>query len=322
VAVLATTQAKRDAWTAAGYLGRCGNGTWANPTFYGKTIGGVPTRLVDAYSALETVLKATNYDAQSRWAYNFRKITGGSLPCDCGDNRGCSPHAFGISIDIDPAQNPYTTAPFSWNATKFTPTQIAAVEAIKNTKGEQMWAWGGRWRSVRDYMHFDVQVDPGSVTVDWTTVLGYGGGAPPIGDDDDMYGLDIGRSGAPVVRGPKVMALQVYLTRVGFDTMGVDGAAGDNTRRALSQWKAAMSIDASISGGEGKIGEWEYGAMLAFSQASSGAGQVGPPGPPGPKGDKGDKGDKGATGPAGPKGDPGPKGADGTLTIRGTQTIG
>ena len=85
-----------------------------------------------------------------------------------------------------------------------------------------------------------------------------------------MYGLDIGLMGAPVVRGPKVAALQVYLTRVGFDTKGVDGIAGDNTRRALNSWKSAMAITPALSAGEGKIGEWEYGAMLSYSQPSDG----------------------------------------------------
>lgn len=270
MAILSTTQRRRDAWAAAGYVGKCRGGVWANPTFYGKTIGGVPVILVDAYQALELTLMFHGYVAQSRWAYNFRKITGGSRPCTCSDYSGCSLHGFGIAIDIDPADNPYSSAAFSWSRTKFTPTQIAAVEAIRNTKGEQVWQWGGRWSTVRDYMHFEVQVDPGSVAIDWSTVQGHsGGGGGGIGDDD-MYGLDIGVMGAPVVRGPKVAALQVYLTRVGFDTKGVDGIAGDNTRRALNSWKSAMAITPALSAGEGKIGEWEYGAMLSYSQPSSG----------------------------------------------------
>lgn len=274
MAILSTTQAKRDAWAKAGYVGKCRNGVWANPTFFGKTIGGVPAPLVDAYAALESALRATGYSPTSRWAYNFRKITGGSLPCTCADYRGCSPHSFGIAIDIDPSLNPYTSAPFSWSKTNFTATQIAAVEAIKNTKGEQIWSWGGRWKSVRDYMHFEVQTDPASCKVDWSTVKGGQAPPSPIGDDDDMFGLNIGVMGAPVVKGPKVKALQVYLSRVGFDTKGVDGIAGDNTRRALNSWKTAMGITAALSAGEGIIGEWEYGAMLAFSQSSTGGGTV------------------------------------------------
>src|SRR5690606_38484702 len=190
MAVLSTTQRRRDAWAAAGFLGRCRSGTWADPTFYGKKIGGVPAPLVDAYRALELALMATGYIALSRWAYNFRQITGGSKPCTCSSYGGCSPHAFGIAIDIDPAQNPYTSAAFSWSKTKFTSAQIKAVEAIRNTKGEQVWQWGGRWSSVRDYMHFEVQVDPGSVSIDWSTVAGADGGGGLPGGDTDMYGLN------------------------------------------------------------------------------------------------------------------------------------
>lgn len=271
MAILRGSAAKRSAWSR--WLGNCSTGRKANPTFYGKTIGGWPDVAVDALLALETALKATGYQATSRWAYNFRKITGSSLPCSCSDARGCSLHAYPIAIDIDPAQNPYTSTAFSWSRTKFTSAQIKAVEAIRNTKGEQVWEWGGRWSSVRDYMHFELQVDPASVAINWSTVQGHsgggGGGTTPIGDDD-MYGLDVGVMGAPVVRGPKVAALQVYLTRVGFDTKGVDGIAGDNTRRALNSWKSAMAITPALSAGEGKIGEWEYGAMLSYSQPSDG----------------------------------------------------
>lgn len=268
MAVLKGSAAKRSAW--ARWLGNCSTGRKANPTFYGKTIGGWPDVAVDALRALETTLKAMGYQATSRWAYNFRKITGSSLPCGCSDARGCSLHAYPIAIDIDSHLNPYTTRPFSWKDTAFTPAQIAAVEAIRNTKGEQVWEWGGRWSTVRDYMHFELQVDPGSVAINWSTVQGHSGGGGGGKGDDDMYGLDIGVMGAPVVRGPKVAALQVYLTRVGFDTGGVDGIAGDNTRRALNSWKSAMAITAALSAGEGKIGEWEYGAMLSYSQPSIG----------------------------------------------------
>jgi hypothetical protein len=275
MATLTTTAARLNAWAAAGFIGNCRSGKYADIKFFGKGVGGVPTPAVDAYRALEQVLKATGYTPKSAWAFNFRKITGGSKPCTCANFSGCSVHGTGAAIDIDPSLNPYTTKAFSWNDTKFTPAQIAAIEAIRNTKGEQIWEWGGRWKSKRDYMHFEIRVDPASLQVNWSTVKGGGGPTPtPTPGDDDMFGLNIGKVGDPVVRGPRVMALQVYLSRVGFDTKGVDGIAGDNTRRALNSWKAAMGITPALSAGEGVIGEWEYGAMLAFSQQPSGGSGV------------------------------------------------
>ena len=168
MAEIVSTGALRRAWQF--WLNRCHNAPWSNPTFYGRTIGGVPTPWVDAVKALESALMATGYVAKSRWAYNFRGI--GGRPCSYGNPGYCSLHAYGIAIDIDPAENPFIGGGFSWSKTKFTPTQIAAVEAIRNTKGEQMWTWGGRWNTKQDYMHFQARVDPASTHVDWSTVAG------------------------------------------------------------------------------------------------------------------------------------------------------
>ncbi len=149
-----------------------------------KTVRMVPLRLfglpatpvhpytVDAWRALERALRATGYRPRSVWNYNNRPITGGSAP---------SLHAYGIATDIDPRCNPYRVTPgeppvrFSSRLTQeqrcadvaagladtaFTPEQVAAVETISTVDGLQTIAWGGRWRSVKDAMHFQVNVGP------------------------------------------------------------------------------------------------------------------------------------------------------------------
>jgi hypothetical protein len=127
---------------------------------------------VEAYGALEMALGATGYVPKSRWAYNFRGISGAI--CTCAVYGKCSLHGEGIAVDIDPTENPYiATSTFSWSKTKFNSEQIEAVKAIKNTDGEQMWDWGGWWNTIKDYMHFELQVGPSSCKVDWTTVKGY-----------------------------------------------------------------------------------------------------------------------------------------------------
>ncbi|MGR6962920.1 M15 family metallopeptidase [Geodermatophilus sp. URMC 61] len=149
-----------------------------------KTVRMVPLRLfglsstpvhpytVDAWRAMERALSATGYRPRSVWNYNNRPITGGSAP---------SLHAYGIATDVDPRCNPYRVTPggppvrFSARPTQeqrcadvaagladtaFTPDQVAAVEAISTVDGLQAIAWGGRWRSVKDAMHFQVNVSP------------------------------------------------------------------------------------------------------------------------------------------------------------------
>ena len=99
---------------------------WAEPTFYGKPIGGVPTVAVDAYHALEQALIHTGYQASSVWAYNCRNIASSGKP---------SLHSFGIAIDIDPSENPQANVPpFSG---KFTEKQVDAVMGIKTVDGNR-----------------------------------------------------------------------------------------------------------------------------------------------------------------------------------------
>lgn len=167
MAVLASTSKKRGAWLD--WLDRCRDGVFVNTLFFGKTIGGVPDPWADAIVALEMALRAGGYTPRSAWAYNFRGI--GGAPCSCSNFGRCSLHGQGIAIDIDPKLNPFlVTKVFRWSDTAFTPEQIAFVEGIRNTKGEQLWFWAGRWKSIKDYMHFEANVDPGSTDVDWTTV--------------------------------------------------------------------------------------------------------------------------------------------------------
>lgn len=225
MAEIVSTGALRTAWRR--WLDRCYSGDWSNPTFYGRTIGGVPTPWVDAVKALERALMATGYVAQSRWAYNFRGI--GGRPCSCASSIYCSLHAYGIAIDIDPAQNPYIGGGFSWAKTKFTPLQIAAVEAIKNTGGDQMWTWGGRWSSRQDYMHFQARVVPADTQVDWSTVAGY--------QQEDDVALKRGD------RGKLVERYQVWLNRAGAEPrLDTDGIFGPATETAVKAEQAVQEV--------------------------------------------------------------------------------
>ena len=126
---------------------------------------------VDAYAALDRVLRATGYQARWTSAYTCRTISGTSQ---------YSLHAYGIAVDIDPTENPHQS-PIDWTVrfssastregraadvaagradTIFTPAQIAAVEGIRTVDGRQVWAWGGRWRTLLDTMHFQLNVTP------------------------------------------------------------------------------------------------------------------------------------------------------------------
>lgn len=127
---------------------------------------------VQAFGRLEQALLSTGFQAKSAWNYVCREIK--------GHPGQASLHAYGLAIDLDPDCNPHRLdtphpARFS-NAgtqearckdvrnriadTSFTPQQVAAVEAIRTVDGQQVFAWGGRWSSSPDAMHFQINVSP------------------------------------------------------------------------------------------------------------------------------------------------------------------
>jgi len=85
-----------------------------------------------------------------------------AVPSPCGSGTGnWSQHAYGLAVDINPIENPYTgcgrtreraSIPYLNRSTlrrgMVTPAVIRAFRSIG-------WGWGGSWAgSTKDYMHF------------------------------------------------------------------------------------------------------------------------------------------------------------------------
>lgn len=139
---------------------RCASNQMVPVTLFDRYAGVIPETLSDAYAALETALIATGYEAASAWTFNCRKIAGTDT---------WSLHAYGLAVDIDPGDNPYTPGdPFSG---KFTQEQVEAVEAIRTLEGNQPWSWGGRW-GTPDRMHWQINIPQTDTEIDWVTVKG------------------------------------------------------------------------------------------------------------------------------------------------------
>ncbi len=100
-------------------------------------------------------------EANNTSAYNCRNIEG---------TNKWSRHAFGKAIDINPIQNPYIskkgnishkesqifrnrirTNPFDFNQRAVILKNDEIVKLFK-THG---WIWGGDWKTIKDYQHFD-----------------------------------------------------------------------------------------------------------------------------------------------------------------------
>ncbi len=143
---------------------------------------------VEAFRAFDQALRLADYNAVSVGTYNCRPITGG---------RKLSLHAYGIAPDIDPYAlgNPFygRTHPkawkFSWSDTKFTQAQVEAVEGIRTNNGKKVFLWGGRWLTIKDYMHWEIDVAPSDLAtgINWKTVPG-----GILGGEDNMLPLKLG----------------------------------------------------------------------------------------------------------------------------------
>src|SRR5690349_650449 len=195
-----STAALRSAWREY----RCATERMVQLRLFGRWNTPVNPKTVDAWRALESTLTAAGYEAHRAWVYVCRNIAG---------QRAASLHAYGLAIDIDhagPRCNVNNPTPnrrkvrFSTATTKlercrdvqrgiadtaFTPDQVAAVEAIRTIDGHQVFAWGGRWPTTKDTMHFQINVTPQELArgIASETV----GNAAAAGESDESFAFEL-----------------------------------------------------------------------------------------------------------------------------------
>jgi len=83
-------------------------------------------------------------------AFNYRKVTAG---------KSLSKHAYGFAIDINPVQNPYIKGKIVLPAGAVydpaKPGTLTAASPVVRTFIRLGWVWGGNWKSLKDYQHFE-----------------------------------------------------------------------------------------------------------------------------------------------------------------------
>jgi len=88
--------------------------------------------------------------ANNTSAFNYRVVTGG---------KSLSKHAYGFAIDINPVQNPYIKGKkvlppnAVYDARK--PGTLSFDSPVVKTFKRLGWTWGGNWKSLKDYQHFE-----------------------------------------------------------------------------------------------------------------------------------------------------------------------
>jgi hypothetical protein len=195
--ILSTARLRR-AW----HTYECAEPRMVRLRLFGKWNTPVNPETVNAWRALEHALGDAGYQPHRAWVFNCRNI---------GGQKTRSLHAYGLAIDIDHSQptcNVNRATPdgravrFSTAATKeercrdvragtadttFTPQQVAAVEAIRTVDGHQVFAWGGRWRTTKDTMHFQINVEPAELA----RGLRQPAGAPTAGISAEANDLEV-----------------------------------------------------------------------------------------------------------------------------------
>ena len=87
-------------------------------------------------------------------SFNYRFISG---------SRILSMHANGLAIDINPKQNPYVKNETSIPAgSEYKLKNMGTIEPdskIVKAFKEKGWTWGGDWKSLKDYQHFQKKIE-------------------------------------------------------------------------------------------------------------------------------------------------------------------
>lgn len=89
-------------------------------------------------------------DANNTSCYNYRVMT--------GSKNKLSKHALGLAIDINPLYNPYVKGnivkPAAGRKYAKNP-QIKKGDLIYRLFKQHGFRWGGEWRTLKDYQHFE-----------------------------------------------------------------------------------------------------------------------------------------------------------------------
>ena len=221
---------------------------------FGADIIYVAPETVDAWKALECVLAAFGYHTrvEDTDSYNCRDTKAGGAR---------SLHSYGIALDVNWKTNPYldhagTRKPrFSDGVTQgdraqdvklgkadtdMTRAMIDAVLAIRTNGGNQVFGWGGDWRSIKDAMHFQIEVTPDQIGtgIDWPTVKGWDAHAVDPPEPDTGYDAEDAPDEQDDTGG-----YDMALPKVFFDTVrgplfggGLTQSAVDNMNKIVGYW--------------------------------------------------------------------------------------
>lgn len=176
-------------WAVAHYGKSCNRAVIASMDVQPGVTIWVDRRTFPVWRAIGKIMDRYGYVLRpgDTGAYNCRPTTGGKTP---------SRHAHGLASDFNWQSNPYiktpTLRPIRWGVdTDMPAAMVAEIESI-TCDGHQAVTWGGRWRTVKDAMHFQIHVTPTEIK----TGVHVPGGIiiEPEGDDMTLTRGDTGNT--------------------------------------------------------------------------------------------------------------------------------
>lgn len=265
---------------------RCTPGITSPYGFFGRhPVRAANEAVVEAWYALEQAHLGAGYrptpGAVTGTKRNCPAGIGGKKCAENGAN--CSLHNYCIAIDVEYSRNklaptyparhtPHDVFIRDRRLHVYTPEQVQIIESVKNLHGEPLFKWLG-W--IGDYMHWEIDVKPERVSVDWSTVPD---GVPPEkGKEKDMSdmrlpvlrygdGLKSHAYGDRTFLKVEVAMLQAAMRQHGYSEQGtshdlvcnVDGSFWDGTLSVVKRFQAAKNLTV-----DGIVGEKTWGALLA-----------------------------------------------------------
>lgn len=187
------------------------------------------------WQALGAVMLAYGYRVPTSYtgAYSCRPVTGGS---------SWSGHAWPVAIDINAKTNPYIRTPtlrtIKWGVeTDMPAAMVKEIESI-TAAGIRAFTWGGRWRRIKDAMHYQIRVKLGEIAAGVKAPRGF-------------YEGDQGDDEMSLKRGDKGNAVQKHQTGLiawnkdALPKFGADADFGGETETWVKLYQKAADLPQS-----------------------------------------------------------------------------
>ena len=220
--------------------------------------------------ALGAIMLAYNYFVPSSYtgSYNCRPITGGG---------GWSGHAWPVAIDINAKTNPYIRTPsrrtIKWGVETDMPAAMVKEIELITANGVRAFGWGGRWRSIKDAMHYQIRVTMAEIAMVVYAPRGFydGGGHAP---GDGEMSLSKGDQGNAVTKHQQGL---IAWNPDALPESGADGDFGNETVEWVKNYQRAADLDQTgiidgvtsalivsytIKGGNGTVGKHGHSATV------------------------------------------------------------